>query len=249
MDKPIGKLKLLLKDGSVVDAILYCHQETTTIAGSTYYLLKLDQSADASGTTLSVSVGTTGKKLWGRFVFPLAGVSKILSSTIYATYRAYTTGGSVYAQIDIYIIKSDGTIRETIGTDFSQSIYLPTSWSTLTGLSFPFPEYTVVDQTDYLRIDYTAYVEVKKATAYAYLRIDDQSLNPADQTRSQEWSLERRFETVVAMDFPMGFLAEPVVARELRSRVSGASVSHVARDFPEILVKSGKAQELRSKFA
>jgi len=75
------------------------------------------------------------------------------------------------------------------------------------------------------------------------------SETPPSNVRLRRYPYVGVVETVVAMDFPMGFLAEPVVARELRSRVSGASVSRVARDFPEILVKSGKAQELRSKFA
>jgi hypothetical protein len=34
----------------------------------------------------------------------------------------------------------------------------------------------------------------------------------------------------------------------LISKVEGATVSHVAKDFPEVIIKSGKAQELRSKF-
>ncbi|MCZ2809579.1 MAG: hypothetical protein O2V44_09520, partial [Candidatus Bathyarchaeota archaeon] len=46
---------------------LYAHQETTTIGGSTYYLLNLT-SADAAGITLSGDAGTLGRKLMGRFV-------------------------------------------------------------------------------------------------------------------------------------------------------------------------------------
>lgn len=196
MDKPIGKLKLLMKDGSVVDAILYCHQETTTIGGVTYYLLKKNVPADAAGTTLSVSTGTAGIFPWGKFVFQLTGVSKILAATIYATYRAYTGGGTVYAQIDIKILKADGTVRTTIATGVSQSAALPTAWATLTGASYSFAEYTVVDQTDYLEIDYMANVAAKKAGQYCYLRIDDNTLNLADQTRSQEWSFEIPVPTV-----------------------------------------------------
>jgi hypothetical protein len=37
-------------------------------------------------------------------------------------------------------------------------------------------------------------------------------------------------------------------AKMLISKVQGATLSHVAKDFPEVLVKSGKAQDLRSKF-
>jgi hypothetical protein len=191
MDKPIAKLKLLTTKGEVVDAILYCHQETTTIAGTTYYLLKLDTPADASGTTLSASTGSVARVVWGKFVYPLTGVAKILASTIYATYRAYTGGGTVNAEIDILIRQADGTVRTTIATGVSKSANLGSSWATYTGANYSFAEYTVVDQTDYLEIDYVANVTAKKASQYAYLRIDDNTLNLADQTRSQEWSLAR----------------------------------------------------------
>jgi len=187
MDKPIAKLKLLTTKGEVVDAILYCHQETTTIAGTTYYLLKLNTPADASGTTLSASTASVARVVWGKFVYPLTGIAKILASTIYATYRAYTGGGTVNAEIDILILKSDGTVRTTIATGVSKSANLGTSWATYTGADYSFAEYTVVDQTDYLEIDYVANVTAKKATQYAYLRIDDNTLALADQTRSQEW--------------------------------------------------------------
>jgi hypothetical protein len=187
MDKPIAKLKLLTTEGEVVDAILYCHQETTTIGGTTYYLLKLDTPADASGTTLSASTGSVARVVWGKFVYPLTGIAKILASTIYATYRAYTGGGTVNAEIDILILKADGTVRTTIATGVSPSANLGSSWATYTGANYSFVEYTVVDQTDYLEIDYIANVTAKKATQYAYLRIDDNTLALADQTRSQEW--------------------------------------------------------------
>jgi membrane-associated PAP2 superfamily phosphatase len=184
----IAKLKLLTTKGEVIDAILYCHQETTIIAGTTYYLLKLNTPADASGTTLSASTGSVARVVWGKFVFQLTGIQKILSGTIYATYRAYTGGGTVNAEIDILIRKADGTVRTTIATGVSKSANLGSSWATYTGAAYSFPEYTVVDQTDYLEIDYIANVTVKKGGQYAYLRIDDRTLALADQTRSQEWA-------------------------------------------------------------
>jgi len=190
MDKPIAKLKLLTTKGEVVDAILYCHQETTTIGGTTYYLLKLDTPADTSGLTLSVSTGSVARVVWGKFVFQLTGIAKILVSTIYATYRAYTGGGTVNAEIDILILKADGTVRTTIATGVSKSNNLGSSWATYTGASYSFAEYTVVAQTDCLEIDYIANVTSKKSGQYAYLRIDDNTLALDNQTRSQEWSFE-----------------------------------------------------------
>jgi hypothetical protein len=189
MDKPIGKLKLLTTKGEVLDAILYCHQETTSIGGTTYYLLKLDTSADASGTTLSASTASVARVVWGKFVYSLTGIQKILSATIYATYRAYTGGGTVNAEIDIKILQSDNTVRTTIATGVSKSSNLGSSWATYTGANYSFAGYAVVSDTDYLEIDYIANVTAKKATQYAYLRIDDSTLGTSDQTRSQEWAL------------------------------------------------------------
>ena len=187
MDKPVAKLKLLTTKDEILDAILYCHQETTTIGGTTYYLLKLDTAADASGTTLSASTASVARVVWGKFVYQLSGIGKILASTIYATYRAYTGGGTVNAEIDILVRKSDGTVRTTIATGVSKSSNLGSSWTTYTGANYSFADYQVVDQTDYLEIDYIANVTSKKSSQYAYLRIDDNTLGTSDQARSQEW--------------------------------------------------------------
>ena len=67
---------------------LYAHQETTTIGGLTYYLLK-NSSADASGTTLNASAGSTGRQLMGKSVYPLTGVSSMPTSTWTANYKAW----------------------------------------------------------------------------------------------------------------------------------------------------------------
>jgi len=250
MDKPIAKLKLLTTKGEVVDAILYCHQEYTTIAGTRYRTLMLNTPADQIGTTLSASTGSVARVVWDKFVYPLTGIAKILASTIYATYRAYTGGGTVNAEIDILIRQADGTVRTTIATGVSKSANLGTSWATYTGDSYSFAEYTVVDQTDYLEIDYIANVTAKKSGQYAYLRIDDNTLALADQTRSQEWSFQAPAitETIVAKNFPMNYLPSPTKATQLTSKVSGATITTVSQDYPLTLLKKDKAQELKSKW-
>ncbi|MEM2445918.1 MAG: DUF2341 domain-containing protein [Candidatus Bathyarchaeia archaeon] len=191
--KPFVNLRVLTTSGKVVDLDLYCHQETVAIAGVNYFLLK-DVEADTSGVTLSVSVGTTGKKLLtynginSRFVFKLTGVSRILSGTINAVYRAYTGGGTVNGVIDILIRKSDGSVRTTIATSVSPSGNWGTSWATYTGSAYNFSEYTVVDQTDYLEVDFFANVTAKKTGQYCYLRVDDNTLPKEDQTRTIGWN-------------------------------------------------------------
>lgn len=55
-------------------------------------------------------------------------------------------------------------------------------------------------------------------------------------------------ETIVAKEFPMAYLEKPVAAKELTSKVENPTVSSVSKDFPEKLLKKGKAKELRSKW-
>jgi len=70
---------------------IYEHAETTTIAGTSYYLQKL-ASADGPATSLSASMATTGRQLWGKFVYPLTGVSSIPASTWTIYYREWYSG-------------------------------------------------------------------------------------------------------------------------------------------------------------
>jgi hypothetical protein len=174
---------------------LYAHQETITIAGTTYYLLKTT-SADAAGTTLSQSVASTGRKLFGKWVYQLTDVISIPASTWTVYYRAYTGGGTVNGDVDILIRKSDGTTRTTIATQVASSANWGTSWATYSG-TYSFPGYTVVDQTDYLEIDFYANVTVKKAGQSAYLRIDDNTLALTDQTRVEGVSLDYPEKAVI----------------------------------------------------
>ena len=55
-------------------------------------------------------------------------------------------------------------------------------------------------------------------------------------------------ETIVAKEFPMGYYQTTGV-KELRSRVSGATITEVAKTFPHLLQKAGKAKELISKWS
>jgi len=328
---------------------LYTHLETTTIAGTSFYLQKL-ASADTTGMSQSASMTSTGRQLWGKFVYPLGGVNSIPASTwtiyyrtwhssipadivtnppssvpagtwtnptyayasdnLYATtstdlatqqygnygftlpsyatitkvevgFEAYTAenekigitvswdGGTTWAteyvsaslgttdpntvtwvdftaatswavtklsntnfrtrakgvkvgtmnpvyldwiparityttppfahaDVDILIRKSDGAVRQTIATDVAGSANLTTTTATLSG-TYSWSAYTVADQADYLEIDYYIHVTTAKSGVAAYLRIDDNTLAIADQTRAtnimlpSEYTLELEF--------------------------------------------------------
>lgn len=56
-------------------------------------------------------------------------------------------------------------------------------------------------------------------------------------------------ETTIAISFPMLYLPKPIRAQELKSKVEGATITKTTQDYPQELIKKGKAQELRSKFS
>ncbi len=87
-----------------------------------------------------------------------------------------------HVDIDILVRKSDGSIRTVLATSVADSADLASTPTTFSG-TYWMATYSVVDQTDYLEVDY--YVDVTSATSgvAAYLRIDDNALPTADQTR------------------------------------------------------------------
>jgi hypothetical protein len=87
-----------------------------------------------------------------------------------------------HVDMDILVRKFDGSVRVTLATGVADSADLTLTPATFSG-AYSMVEYDVVDQTDYLEVDY--YVDVTSATAgtQAYLRIDDNALPVSYQTR------------------------------------------------------------------
>jgi len=162
---------------------LCAHRESATIAGASYYQLKLN-TADSSGITLDADASTTGRKLLTKFVYQLTGVTTIPASTWTFYYRAYKTGPLTVAHcdVDILIRKADGTIRTIIATDIANSTNLTTSWSTVLA-TYLWSDYVVEDETDFLEVDYHAHVTTSQANRRVYLGVDDSSLSINEQTR------------------------------------------------------------------
>jgi hypothetical protein len=167
---------------------LYAHAETTTIGGVNYYLHKLS-SADGPATTLSLSAASTGRKLMGRWVYPLSGIVSISASTWTVTFRAMKSSSAssvvAHGDIDVLIRKSDNTVRTTLATDVGNSptITVTNTWQTLTG-TYNWAAYTVVTQTDYLEVAYYIHVTTSATSKYVKLLVDDSTLPLADQTKA-----------------------------------------------------------------
>lgn len=178
---------------STITITLYAHSETTTVNGVNYYLHKPD-SADGPATVLSASADTAGRKLMGRWIYPLNETASIQPSTWTATYRTMksecATSVVAHGDIDILIRKSDNTIRTTIATNVANSpaITLVNTWETLTG-TYDWPGYTVVDQTDYLEVAYYVEVTTPQASKHVRLLVDDASLPLTDQTKIENVTL------------------------------------------------------------
>lgn len=92
------------------------------------------------------------------------------------------TPPSAHADVDVRIRRSDGLIRQTLAVDDANSSSLAATVQTLSG-AFDWPGYTVVDETEYLEIDYYVDVSSTSPGAIANFRIDDATLVTADQTR------------------------------------------------------------------
>jgi hypothetical protein len=159
---------------------LYAHQETAPISSS--YYLKL-VSSDQSGSTLSASAKNNGRQLIGKFIYQLAGISSIPASSGTIYYRAYRDSNVAgYCDADIVVRQSNGNLRATLAQNTASTGSLTTSPSTLSG-TYSTATYNVVDQTDYLEIDYYMEVTLSRNGQSLYLTIDNNSLTQDLQTR------------------------------------------------------------------
>jgi hypothetical protein len=103
-----------------------------------------------------------------------------------------------HVDIDALIRESDGSIREILAIGVADSANLASTPATLSGL-YSMTAYSVIDQSDFLEVDY--YVDVTSSTSgvAAYLRICDDTLSADDQTRManvllpNEYGLEVEF--------------------------------------------------------
>ena len=187
------------------------HSETTTIASTDYYEIAEATPADGPVITLRQDYvrDEGGRKLLfnendpardARHVYPLVGISEIPSANWTSYYRCYISGGGAFPRtdgdvslsIDIVIRKADGTVRTIIGTDFAKA-YIAAGeegvWLNKNA-TFSFPGYTVIDENDYLEIDY--YIESvlgpDSDTGYLQLSVDNDTIGYINQTRIEDFN-------------------------------------------------------------
>lgn len=188
--------------------LLTPHSEDTIIANTDYYELEEATLADGPAVTFRQEYvrDEAGRKILfnegdpsrlAKHIYPLVGIREIPAGTWTAYYRCYISGGGGFPRadgdvcfsIDIVVRQADGNIRTVIVSDAAKS-YINAgeedTWLTISA-NCTFPGYTVVDENDYLEIDY--YVETTLGpdndTGYLLLSVDNDSLDETNQTRIQ----------------------------------------------------------------
>jgi hypothetical protein len=86
----------------------------------------------------------------------------------------YTPQPVAHSNISILIRKSDNTIRQTIAENVADSDNITPAESTYSR-TYSWEGYTVVNQSDYLEIDYYCHVTTGKSGGTAYLRIENET--------------------------------------------------------------------------
>jgi len=148
----------------VVNQVQRSEQEVNFIEKSTYLYPQTDGSlgtSPASSGTYTVDCSSTGNKTLKQTTITLSSLNSDIKSLDSATwtfyYNASLTNSTLKVQLyaDIYIIFSNGTVRDTIkkGAGYSADLTGDTNYHALSG-TYSFPTYTVKDTTDKLRIDW-----------------------------------------------------------------------------------------------
>ena len=170
-------------------AVLTPHSENWTLRSGSYYWLKDWNLANGTGTIMTtdaIAKGQTGRWLLhnaadasrvSRYVFSLAGIQTIPAATWKVYYRGSTSGswnpGTARLSTDVIIRKCDGTVRQTISTNVAEAPITDFSqWQTISA-DYYFPGYAVIDDTDYLEVDFYAASGGPVTSGYINLDVDN----------------------------------------------------------------------------
>jgi hypothetical protein len=178
--------------------------ENITIANTEYYELVEAAPADGSAMIMMADFAKNeiARKLLynesqstrpAQFIYPLVGIDQIPAANWTVNYRCYLSPGFMtaandrfYLNIDIKIMTADGALRATInGTPAAEVTFNRDQlgmWLTVSG-NYIFSDYTVVDENDYLVIEFYGQTKDKINSGFVLIDIDDDSLPIADQTR------------------------------------------------------------------
>jgi hypothetical protein len=192
-------------------ALLVPHSENVTLSGTRYYEMAEAAPADGAATLFQEEFGNGegGRKILvnnddnyrpARHIFPLIGIAEIPASDWTVYYHCLASGDGLFPQsdgdvrfnIDILVRKADGTVRTTLASGVAAA-YIGASegetWLTKSA-NYTFPGYTVVDEDDYLEIDYYGQTIQGPGGDSGSMELitDDDTLPVADQTRIEAFT-------------------------------------------------------------
>jgi hypothetical protein len=212
-DNTTGEMTVVSPNG-VYDSIpifspgyarLVPHSENITISGTRYYELAEAAADGTAALFLGEFVnGESGRKILlnddgsGRPaapIFSLVGIQDIPAAEWTVYYRCLVSGDDAFPQgdgdvrftIDILVRQADGTIRSTIASGAAPA-YIKSgeqeTWVTKS-TTYDFPGYTVIDENDYLEIDFYGETDLGPRGDWGEMQldVDDSTLTAADQTR------------------------------------------------------------------
>jgi len=186
--------------------------ENVTLGNEKYYELAEGVESDGLAITSGAvfSTNESARKLLynidnparaAKHIYPLVGIKQIPAALWMVYYRGFVGGYGSFPQadgdtcfnIDIIVRQADGTIRDVIAervaagwVDQSEGGF----WMTFSG-TYNFPGYTVVDENDYLEIDFYG-LSLRGPDAPSgnmQLSMDDDNLDISNQTRIEAFTL------------------------------------------------------------
>jgi len=168
---------------------LYAHREQTAINGTSYYQFKTSTPDSAVLNLTTPWTQTAGRYGGWKFLYPLANLSLPAVTWTFSYYARWwgTTGGkwgnpTPHCDVNITIRKSDGGIRSTIATNVATSGTLSSTGYTLVSGTYAFPGYSVLNQTDYLEIDYYIHFTVTSNCPFMGSLLIENAGNPTKIT-------------------------------------------------------------------
>jgi hypothetical protein len=183
--------------------VLTAHTEKVNPGGTNFHMLKGWTPADGAAlteTTYGISGNETGRWLLhdsadasqnATYLYPLSGINKIAAANWTVHYHGRADGWAAESlanaslSIDILIREADGSIREILAANIAGAYFSTSNNWTDISASYSFPGYTVVNNTDYLEVDFYGNSENSgpDGTSHLSLMIDDRSLPESGQTR------------------------------------------------------------------
>jgi hypothetical protein len=149
-------------------------------------------------------------------------------------------------------INADGSNATLIAVSESPNVLtLPATAGAIVTDSWTYSGSDIDFSNEYLFVEFRLHIEASATNSSAqctFICDEDPSVREESVTVPTIIPPPAVTKTIVAFDFPMSYLPKPVSSLELRSKVEGATITDIAKDFPIVVKEKGKQNELTSQF-